>query len=262
MIAVFVNCFTVLLGSSVGVLFSKKISAKITDAIQLACGLVSFIMGVQMAFKYQNVVYLALALILGGIIGTWADLDGKILCFGKFLEKVFCRSEGNASELPPASDSFSDENPKKLEFSEGRPKKNFAYAFLNSSVLFCVGAMAIVGSFQAGIEHNYSTILLKSILDGFVSIGFGAAMGIGTAFSVVSIFLYQGALTLLSVLISPYVSEQMIAELTGSGGALIVLIGINLMGIKKIKTANYLPAVLFSVIFVLCEPLVKNLLGI
>ena len=85
-------------------------------------------------------------------------------------------------------------------------------------------------------------------------------MGIGTAFSVIAIFLYQGALTLLAVLIAPYVSEQMIAELTGSGGALIIFIGINLMGLKKIKTANYLPAVLFSILFVLCEPLVKGLL--
>jgi len=85
-------------------------------------------------------------------------------------------------------------------------------------------------------------------------------MGVGTAFSIISIFVYQGSLTLLSVLIAPYVSEQMLAELTGSGGALIILIGINLMGLKKVKTANYLPAVLFSVIFVLCEPLVKGLI--
>ena len=145
-------------------------------------------------------------------------------------------------------------------FEKGRPQKNFAYAFLNASVLFCVGAMAIVGSFKAGIEHDYSIIFLKSILDGFISIGFAVAMGVGTAFSVISIFIYQGALTLLSVLIAPYVSEQMLAELTGSGGALIILIGINLMGIKKVKTANYLPAVLFSVIFVICEPFVKSLL--
>ena len=238
MIAVFVNCATILVGSLIGLLFAKKISEKVTDSIQLACGLVSFVMGVQMSFKYQNVVYLALALILGGIVGTLLDIDGKILAFGKFLEKVFVKKNNED------------------------PKKNFAYAFLNASVLFCVGAMAIVGSFKAGIEHDYSIIFLKSILDGFISIGFAVAMGVGTAFSIIAIFLYQGALTLLSVLIAPYVSEQMIAELTGSGGALIILIGINLMGLKKIKTANYLPAVLFSVIFVLCEPFAKGLFGL
>lgn len=249
MLAVFVNCGTIIIGSLIGVLFSKKISSKLTDSIQLACGVVSFVMGIQMAFKYQNVVYLALALIIGGILGTYWDIDGKILSFGKFLGKVFHQE----------NDLVSEENPSEIKNGENtwKPQKNFAYAFLNSSVLFCVGAMAIVGSFQAGIEHDYSTIFLKSVLDGFVSIGFGAALGIGTTFSAIAIFIYQGALTLLSVLIKPYVSEQMIAELTGSGGALIIFIGLNLMGLKKIKTANYLPAVLLSVIFVLLDPFVK-----
>ena len=275
MIAVFVNCATVLIGSIVGLLFARKIPQKVTDSIQLACGLVSFVMGIQMAFKYQNVVYLALALILGGIVGTLLDIDGKILAFGKWLEKIFVKSgdfkgqgplgegvaenaEGDCSEGKafPTSET-SDQDP---TFEVGHPKKNFAYAFLNASVLFCVGAMAIVGSFKAGIEKDYSIIFLKSVLDGFVSIGFAVAMGVGTAFSIITIFVYQGALTLLSVLIAPYVSEQMLAELTGSGGAIIILIGINLMGLKKVKTANYLPAVLFSVIFVLCEPLVKGLI--
>ena len=309
MIAVFVNCATILAGCIVGLLFAKKIPQKVTDSIQLACGLVSFVMGVQMSFKYQNVVYLALALILGGIVGTLLDIDGKILQFGKFLERVFMKknadvgargigSDGEAGKthegsffaslervsakaepepLSAVSGDFKGQSPlgegvatnevgaqgeTSPSFEKGRPQKNFAYAFLNASVLFCVGAMAIVGSFKAGIEHDYSIIFLKSILDGFISIGFAVAMGVGTAFSVIAIFFYQGSLTLLSVLIAPYVSEQMIAELTGSGGALIILIGINLMGIKKVKTANYLPAVLFSVIFVLCQPYVKNLLSI
>ncbi|WP_294430656.1 DUF554 domain-containing protein [uncultured Treponema sp.] len=266
MIAVFVNCATILAGCIVGLLFSKKIPQKVTDSIQLACGLVSFIMGVQMAFKYQNVVYLALALILGGIVGTLLDIDGKILAFGKFLERVFMKKGGVTGDSPVERVATNEvgaqgeTSPSKAEsFTNGRPQKNFAYAFLNASVLFCVGAMAIVGSFKAGIEHDYSIIFLKSILDGFISIGFAVAMGVGTAFSVIAIFVYQGALTLLSVLIAPYVSEQMISELTGSGGALIILIGINLMGLKKVKTANYLPAVLFSVIFVLCEPFVKGI---
>ncbi|WP_296333060.1 DUF554 domain-containing protein [uncultured Treponema sp.] len=308
MIAVFVNCATILAGCIVGLLFAKKIPQKVTDSIQLACGLVSFVMGVQMSFKYQNVVYLALALILGGIVGTLLDIDGKILQFGKFLERVFMKKNADVGERGIGSDgeagkthegsffaslervsakaepeprsqdgalrgvpaegvggngeAIAAEGETSPSFEKGRPQKNFAYAFLNASVLFCVGAMAIVGSFKAGIEHDYSIIFLKSILDGFISIGFAVAMGVGTAFSVIAIFFYQGSLTLLSVLIAPYVSEQMIAELTGSGGALIILIGINLMGIKKVKTANYLPAVLFSVIFVLCQPYVKNLLSI
>lgn len=262
MLAVFVNCTAIVVGSVIGLLFAKKIPQKITDAIQLACGLVSFVMGVQMAFKYQNVVYLALALIFGGIIGTALDIDGKILKAGRFLERVFLKKPEAAAPTVSRASTDSSATESAAEFSAGKPQKNFAYAFLNASVLFCVGAMAIVGSFKAGIEGDYSIIFLKSVLDGFIAIGFAAAMGVGTAFSALAIFVYQGALTLLAIFIHQYVSDSLLAEITGSGGALIVLIGINLMGLKKIKTANYLPAVIFSALFVLCEPFVRGLFGL
>ncbi len=279
MLAVFVNCAAIVAGSVIGLLFAKKIPQKITDAIQLACGLVSFVMGVQMAFKYQNVVYLALALIFGGIVGTALDIDGKILKLGRFLERVFLKkgtddagadvlgiqeaaASSNSRDTSNSRASNDSDDTRAPEFSAGKPQKNFAYAFLNASVLFCVGAMAIVGSFKAGIEGDYSIIFLKSVLDGFIAIGFAAAMGVGTAFSALAIFVYQGALTLLAIFIHQYVSEALLAEITGSGGALIILIGVNLMGLKKIKTANYLPAVLFSALFVLCEPFVRGLFGI
>lgn len=262
MLAVFVNCAAIVAGSVIGLLFAKKIPQKITDAIQLACGLVSFVMGVQMAFKYQNVVYLALALIFGGIVGTALDIDGKILKVGRFLERVFLKKPEAAASSDSSASTDSAAQESAAEFSAGKPQKNFAYAFLNASVLFCVGAMAIVGSFKAGIEGDYSIIFLKSVLDGFIAIGFAAAMGVGTAFSALAIFVYQGALTLLAIFIHQYVSDSLLAEITGSGGALIVLIGINLMGLKKIKTANYLPAVIFSALFVLCEPFVRGLFGL
>ncbi len=278
MLAVFVNCAAVVIGSVIGLLFAKKIPQKISDSIQIACGLVSFVIGVQMAFKYQNVVYLALALILGGIVGTALDIDGKILRLGRFLERVFLKkgtdagadvlgiqeaaASSNSRDTSNSRASNDSDDTRAPEFSAGKPQKNFAYAFLNASVLFCVGAMAIVGSFKAGIEGDYSIIFLKSVLDGFIAIGFAAAMGVGTVFSALAIFVYQGALTMLSVFIQQYVSEALLAEITGSGGALIILIGVNLMGLKKIKTANYLPAVLFSALFVICEPLVRSILGL
>ncbi len=248
MIAVFVNCGAIILGSLIGVLFSKRINEKLTDAITLVCGAVTFVMGIQMSLKYQNVVYLTLALVFGGLFGTAADIDGKILLAGKALGKIFKASEN--------VNAFESQNP------AGKTEKNFAYAFLNSSVLFCVGAMAIVGSFKAGIEHDYSIIFLKSTLDGFLSIGMAASLGIGTMFSALAIFVYQGILTLLSVFIAPYVSEQMITELTACGGVMIIFIGFNIMKIKSIKTANYLPAVVFTVLFVLFDPFIKNLLKI
>ena len=248
MLAVFVNCVAVVLGSLLGLLVAGRMSRKMEDVIQTGAGFITLILGMQMAFKYQNVCFLTLAIILRGIIGTIIDLDAKILSLGKLLARLV--PQKNSESCPEKGDG---EN----ALSSNR---NFAYAFLNASVLFCVGAMAILGSFKAGIEKDYSIIFTKSILDGFMAISFTAAMGIGTAFSAIAIFLYQGALTLLSVAVQPYVSDVMLAELTGSGGVLICMIGINLIGLKKIKTANYLPAVVFTVLFVLLESPVRNLL--
>lgn len=246
MIAVFVNCIAVLIGSFVGLLFSKKFSDELSDMIQSAAGIVTLVLGIQMAFKYDNIIYLALSLIMGGIAGYLLDIDGAILKFGNFLSRLVTKSSEN-------SDS-------EAESTVLNAKNNrFAYAFLNASVLFCVGAMAIVGSFKAGVEHDYSIIFTKSILDGFMAISFAAAMGIGTAFSVIAILIYQGALTLLSGVIQPYVSELLISEISACGGAIIIMIGINLLGLKKIKTANYLPALIFECLFVLIVPVVKNI---
>ena len=237
MLAVFVNCGAVILGSILGILFAKKFTQELSDMIQTACGVVSIIIGLQMAFKYGSIIYLALSLIIGGVIGYALDIDGAVLKLGEKLEVLTKRKEKSSE---PAH-------------------SNFAYAFLNSSVLFCVGAMAIVGSFEAGVNHNYTTIFTKSILDGFMAIGFTAAMGIGTAFSALAILIYQGALTLLSIWLKPFVSELLIQEVSACGGAIIVMIGINLLGIKKIKTANFLPALVIEILFVIFVPMIKGL---
>lgn len=249
MIAVFVNCGAIILGSIIGILFAKKISTAMEDIIQTAAGIVTVILGIQMAFKYQNVIYLALALIIGGIIGTALDIDGQILKLGIAI--------GNKVKGKRVKGKVEEE--KAEEGKSIGTNKNFAYAFLNASVLFCVGAMAILGSLKAGIDHDYTIIFTKSVLDGFMAISFAAAMGVGTAFSALSILVYQGALTLLSTVVQPYCTEQMIAELTGSGGAIIIMIGINLIGLKKIKTANYLPALVLTIIFVLLDPYITKI---
>lgn len=242
MIAVFVNCATVIIGSIIGLLFAKKITSELSDVISTGAGIVTIVLGVQMAFSYQNVIYLTLSLIIGGIIGHKADLDGKILSLGVLIERGLSRNRKGPTVALASSDSV-------------QTKSNFAYAFLNASVLFCVGAMAILGSFQAGINNDYSIIFTKSVLDGFMSIAFAAAMGIGTAFSALSILIYQGSLTLLSQFVSPYVSELMLSELTGVGGSIIIMIGINLLHLRKIKTANFLPSILIIVLLVLLTPL-------
>jgi uncharacterized membrane protein YqgA involved in biofilm formation len=184
-----------------------------------------------------------------------ADIDGKILQFGKFLEKHLYHKKIalQNSQIQLSETSSTELKTKKLS------QKNFAYAFLNASVLFCVGAMAIIGSFKAGIQKDYTIIFTKSVLDGFMSIGFAASMGVGTAFSCIAIFLYQGSLTLLASFISPFVTDALITELSATGGCMIMMIGLNLLEIKKIKTANYLPSMILVVIFVLLDPYIQNI---
>lgn len=255
MIAVFVNCFAIILGSFLGIMFSRKMNSELNITICDAAGVVTFVIGLQMALNYNNIIYVILSLIIGGILGNLADIDGKILQFGKFLEKHLYHKKIalQNSQIQLSETSSTELKTKKLS------QKNFAYAFLNASVLFCVGAMAIIGSFKAGIQKDYTIIFTKSVLDGFMSIGFAASMGVGTAFSCIAILLYQGALTLLSAFISPFVTDALITELSATGGCMIMMIGLNLLEIKKIKTANYLPSMILVVIFVLLDPYIQNI---
>jgi uncharacterized membrane protein YqgA involved in biofilm formation len=244
MIGTIVNCAAIIVGSFIGILFARIITDEISDVICSAAGVVTLIIGFQMAFQAVNIIYMALSLITGGILGAWWDIDGKILALGRFLERRFGKRSEIVSGQPDQS---------------AQPNSRFAYAYLNSSVLFCVGAMAILGSFKAGTEGNYTILYTKSVLDGFMAIVFGAAMGIGTAFSALSILVYQGLLTIASGFLKPFVTERMIAELTGIGGAFIVMIGINLLNLRKLKTANYLPALIFIVVFVLLDPVIVRI---
>lgn len=230
MIAVLVNCFTIILGSLLGIIFSKKITSRLSEVIQTGAGVVVLVLGVEMTLQYDNILFLTFSLMAGGIIGSIIDIDGKIFKIGQWL----------GTKLPQ---------------KEKKSTSSFGYGFLNASVLFCVGAMSIVGSIEAGVNGNYSVIFTKSLLDGFMAIVFASSMGVGVVFSFLTVLLYQGALTLLATVIAPYMDEVLLAELTASGGALIIMIAINLLGLKSIKTANYLPAVFLCVLFVLLERL-------
>lgn len=236
MIAVFVNCIAIIIGSLIGIIFSKRISDNLSRVVQTGAGVVTMVIGIEMALAYENIIFLAMAIIAGGILGSWMDIDGKILLLGDGLGKLVLRKKNSQDQHEQGA-------------------SNFAYGFLNASVLFCVGAMAILGSIKAGIDGDYTIIFTKSVLDGFMAIVFAAALGIGTAFSALSVLVYQGALTLLAGLVAAYTSDVLLAELGATGGVLIIMIGVNLMGLAKIKTANYLPALVLSVVFVVVKDL-------
>lgn len=237
MIATVINALAVIVGSLVGLLLHAKIRDSFKSIVYIGAGVTSLIIGIQMALNSSKIVFLALSLIIGGILGTWWRIEEGILSLGNTLKRTFARKD------------------------EG---KDFAFGFLNASVLFCVGAMALIGSFKAGAEGNYDLILTKSVMDGFMSIVFTAAMGIGVAFSALSVLVYQGILTLAAGWLKPLVSETLLKELTGVGGALVMMIGINLLGLAKLKTANFLPALILIVLLVVGEvfALSHHLLGL
>jgi uncharacterized membrane protein YqgA involved in biofilm formation len=234
-IATVVNCAAVIVGSLLGLLLHGKMNPSLKAIIYVGAGLASLIIGIKMSLSTTRMVFLAFALIGGGILGNWWNIEGGILKLGEVLRRTFARKETGSS---------------------------FALGFLNASVLFCVGAMALVGSFKAGTEGNYELILTKSVMDGFMAIVLTAAMGIGVAFSAITVLVYQGALTLAAGFLKPLVSELMLSELTGTGGALVIVIGINLLGLKEIKTANLLPALIVVVLLVALEPPVLRLLEV
>ena len=254
MLAVFVNCFTVIVGGLIGVLFSSRIKESLSVTVQNAAGVITLVLGFEMAFQYESIICLALSLILGGLIGTALDIDGAIYKLGQFFEKLVEKKDKKAKNSPVTSVASVDgEVTSEVADVKNQlaPKKDFPFGFLNASVLFCVGAMSIIGSFKAGIEKDYTIIFTKSILDGFMAIVFASSMGAGAIFSFITVFIYQGALTLLSTFIAPYVNDLLLNELSACGGAMIIMIGINLLKLKEIKTANFLPGLVLVVIYTL-----------
>ena len=232
MIATLVNCLTVLLGSLLGLFFHSKIREDFKETVFTSIGLFTLVIGIAMALKTERMVYLALSLVLGGLLGNLLDVEGKILRLGEFLKARFAKGEG---------------------------RNDFAYGFLNASVLFCVGAMTLVGAFKAGAEGDYALILTKSVMDGFMAILLTAALGIGVAFSILTIVVYQGGLTLLAGFIKPFVTPLILSELTGVGGVLVMMIGFNLLQLRKIKTGNFILSLVVVIVFVALEPFFPKL---
>ncbi|AGA65736.1 hypothetical protein BPP43_02030 [Brachyspira pilosicoli P43/6/78] len=232
MLAVFVNMITVFIGSIVGIIFKNNLSKKYERVVFISAGIISLTIGISMAIITEHILIFAISIMLGGLTGTMLSIEEKIESFGKIIKKTF---------------SFKDN------------AWNFSLGFLTSSILFCSGSMAIVGSFQAGTNGNYDLIFTKSVIDGFVAIFMTTVYGIGVAFSVISIFVYQGALTLLSSFLEPYVSQTMLNEVSAVGGATVMMIGLNLLNITKIKTGDFLPALIYAIFLVLVIPYISFL---
>ncbi len=241
MIATIINALAIVLGTAIGLLLRKGLTEKAKEAIYAATGVISLVIGFSMAITTQHVLAFALAIIAGGLLGTALDIEGAVYRLGVWLHRRFSKKSTTVVDSVDSVD-LAGSTTKSMEST------GFAYGFLNASVLFCVGAMALVGSFKAGAEGDYDLILTKSVMDGVIAIVFAGAMGIGVGFSALSVLVYQGLLTLGAAWVKPFVTQPMIVELSAVGGALVVMIGINLLGLKKIRTGDFLPALVIIVV--------------
>ena len=235
MLGVLVNTAAVLLGSLIGLVCKKGIPERVEKAVMTAIALCTVYMGISGAMGGENTLVMILSMIVGTVIGTLLDIDGGINRLGDWVEHRFKR--------------------------EQRDSISVAEGFVTASLLFCVGAMTIVGSMNSGLHGDHSLIFTKSLLDLFSSVMLAASLGIGVLCSAAVVFVVQSALVMLSQLIAPMLTTASIAEITCVGSLMILALGLNLLGITKIKVANMLPAMLVAPLALALYQLVAAMSG-
>ena len=233
--AVFVNVATVILGSTIGILFRKRIKQVFINSIITALALVTIVIGINSAVSTKDLLCVIISMALGTLLGEILRIDDRIDGSGEFIKEKLLRGK----------------------VKEGR----FTEGFVSACILFCVGSMTIMGSFEAGINKDYSIIFAKSTLDFVSSMAFGAAMGIGVSFAAVFVLIFQGALTLLAGTLSPVLSSEVVTEMSAVGGTILIGMGINMLELseKRIRVANMLTAVFVPIAYV---PLAGMITGI
>ncbi len=233
MVGTIINIFAISAGSIVGISLGDRLPQRIQQTVFDALGIITLLIGFQMAFRTENVLIILGSILAGGIIGEILKIEDKLNHLGEFLQRTFSMKK----------------------------HKRFVEGFVTASLLFCVGPMAILGSIQDGIYGDYKLLAIKSILDGFASLGFSAALGVGVLFSVLSVLVFQGSITLSAYWLNRILTETMITELTATGGLIIVAIGIRLLKLKEIRVGNFLPSLIVAPTLVFIVARVKLLLG-
>jgi uncharacterized protein len=221
MLGVLVNTAAILLGTVVGLLFKRLIAEELGKRIQLAFGFVTIVVGLRMALKFENVLVFIVCIALGGAIGWLLKFEHRIESSAKKFQEMV---------------------------TKGR-ESSFAAGLTISSILFCVGGMAIVGSIESGAVGNHEVLFTKSLLDGITSIVLASVYGAGVLFSAIPVFLYQGAITLLASKAYFLNNPKILSEVSGVGGVLVMMIGLNLARISKVPVGDFIPAILLVLLW-------------
>lgn len=231
MIAAIVNAVVVVLGGLLGLVFGGRLKEKHTRTIVMALGICTMVIGITSAIQTSNILIVIICLVIGTIIGELLKIEHRLDSLGDWLKSKVAKNGGG-------------------RFTEG---------FVTASLLFCVGSMAIMGSFDAGLRGDYNTIFAKSALDCVMAVTFAATMGVGVLFSGATVLIYQGALTLLAGVVEPYLSAQVVLEMSAVGGVMLIGTGMNIIGLteERIKVGNMLPAMVLPVLWFAIANFVK-----
>lgn len=223
MLGTIVNALAIIGGSLVGFTLKSGIPQKINETIMKGLALCILVIGVSGAIKSQNMLVVICSIVIGALIGEAIDIDAKLFKLGDAIEN---RLQGKAGRI-----------------SEG---------FVTASLVYCVGAMAIVGSLNSGLKGDHSILFTKAVLDGISAIMFTSTLGIGVALSAIPVFIYQGIITIGASSLQGILSQpSIITEISAVGSILIMGLGFNMLGITKIKVANFLPAIIIPIIYFL-----------
>lgn len=225
MIATLINVALVLLGSLLGLVFRSWISTRFADTLTCALGLCVLGIGISSMLQTADTLCVIICMVLGTLLGEWLGIERRMDGLGELIRSKLMRGGGSS------------------RFVEG---------FVNASVLFCVGAMAINGAMQAGMAGQYDILISKSVIDGVTAITFSSAMGVGVAFSALPILLYEGGLTLLFGLVGQGMDPKVVAEMSAVGGTIIAGIALNMLGLpkEKIRVGNMLPAIFLPIAYI------------
>ena len=221
-----INAVLIILGAFIG-RFLHNIPERMKETVMYGIGLAVAVIGIQMTFESTQILIVIISIVVGAVLGEWIDLDDKVNRLGHWIErKMPAKKEG----------------------------PGVAQGFITATLIFVIGSMAIIGAIDSGLRNDHDVLVMKGIIDGFTSIILSSTLGIGVAIAAIPVFLYQGIITLFSTQISQYVPDALlsffISEMTATGGLMILAIGLNLIGITKIRVANLIPGILVVAIVV------------
>ncbi|NNU83594.1 DUF554 domain-containing protein [Geobacillus sp. BMUD] len=223
-----VNGASIIAGALIGK-WLRRIPGRVKETVMGGIGLAVALLGIQMGMKSEQFLVVIFSLVFGGILGEWWNWEEKLNRLGQWLEvKVGGNEQGS-----------------------------IAKGFVSATLLFVIGAMAIVGALDSGLRGDHSVLYTKSILDGFASVILTTTLGIGVIFSALPVVIYEGSIALLATQIERFVPKEVldsfIAESTATGGILIMAIGLNMLGLTNIRVANLLPSILImaAAVFIL-----------